>query len=57
MKLDKPAILAAARTAGALMAGNTFVGYFMLEKRNWLDLVLLLVLGGCVIIASSINKD
>ena len=31
---DLEAIKAALRTAGALMFGNSFVGYFVLDKRD-----------------------
>ncbi len=52
-KIDNSAALGAIRTAGALMVGNAFVGALVMEKRNWLELAILLVLGISAIITSS----
>jgi len=54
-KIDNSAALGAIRTTGALMVGNAFVGALVMEKRNWLELAILLVLGISAIITSSLQ--
>ena len=55
LKIDHSAALGAIRTTGALMVGNAFVGIFVLEKRNWLELAALLILGISAIIIASLQ--
>jgi hypothetical protein len=56
-KFDWSAWNAAIRTAGALMVGNTFVGYLILDKTNWVSLGALLALGIGAIIAASWQRS
>ena len=51
--LDKPAVMTALRTAGALMLGNVFIAVLLLGNRNWLTLIALFVLGLAVILLCS----
>jgi hypothetical protein len=51
LKFDVVAILAAIRTAGALMLGNVAIAAIVLNNRNYVTLVALFVLG-CVTIAA-----
>ena len=53
---DLEAIKAALRTAGALMFGNSFVGYFVLDKRDLLNLLTVATIGVTVILVASRKK-
>jgi hypothetical protein len=54
--LDREALKGAGRTAGALMCGNAFVGFFVLGKTTTNDIFLLaalLLIGfGIIMVAS-----
>ncbi len=54
--IDWVSVKAAARTAGALMAGNAFVANLILNNHNWVNLALLFFFGVAAIIAASIEK-
>lgn len=56
LKFDWPAIIAAVRTAGALMVGNVFVSALLLGNRNWVSLGALLGWGLIVIISTSTTR-
>lgn len=56
IEFDKAGVKTAVRTAGALMVGNAFVGYFVLNKRDIIDIVALFSLGLLVIIFASISR-
>lgn len=53
LTIDWSVVLAAARTAGALMVGNVFVAVFLLGNRHWFEMAGLFGLGGGVIILAS----
>jgi hypothetical protein len=55
-RIDTEAVKATFRTVGALMMGNAFVGYFVLDKRGLLNLAAVGILGLLVIVLASIKK-
>ena len=54
--IDLEAVKAAFRTAGALMMGNAFVGYFVLDKHDLLKLVEIGTIGLVLIVSASYKK-
>jgi hypothetical protein len=53
MAFEVDNIRAAFRTAGALMVGNVFVGIFLLDKSDYLNLAYLFIMGVITIMVFS----
>lgn len=56
IKIDPEAVKASFRTVGALMMGNVFVGYYVLDKRDLLSLASIGTLGVVVVVLASIKN-
>jgi len=45
------------RATGSMMAGNTCVAFLILGNRNWVSLVVLMVIGLSLILLTSMSID
>ena len=54
---SKPDFKAGLRAAGSMMTGNACVAFLILGNRNWVSLVVLMVIGLSLILLTSMDID
>ena len=54
---SKPDFKSGLRATGSMMTGNACVAFLILGNRNWLSLVVLMVIGLSLILLTSMSID
>ena len=57
LSFSKPYFQAGLRAAGSMMTGNACVAFLILGNRNWVSLVVLMVIGLSLILLTSMDID